>query len=160
MLNTIHCRPKLWFNPHTIDNEENTALHWSAFSGSQDIAALLLDAGCDIEATNDKGDRPLHLAARQVNGLRILPHEKWSFFYDAPWHRNQRSLLTRINMTAWFCCFPAVLPSTWWTTTTRLLWPVPAIKTRWCGWRCASILSWKAPLPSLNAASRKWCTVT
>ena len=49
-----------------LDNEENTALHWSAFSGSQDIAALLLDAGCDVEAANDKGDRPLHLAARQV----------------------------------------------------------------------------------------------
>ena len=53
--------------PALVDNEENTALHWSAYSGSQDIAALLLDSGCDIEATNDKGDRPLHLAARQVN---------------------------------------------------------------------------------------------
>ena len=56
-----------YFSSFYSDNEENTALHWSAFSGSQDIAALLLDAGCDIEATNDKGDRPLHLAARQVS---------------------------------------------------------------------------------------------
>ncbi len=39
--------------------EENTGLHWASYAGSVDIAELLLNAGCEIEAVNERGDRPL-----------------------------------------------------------------------------------------------------
>ena len=39
--------------------EDNTCLHWAAYAGSVDIAEMFLDAGCDLEAANEHGDRPL-----------------------------------------------------------------------------------------------------
>ena len=39
--------------------EENTTMHWAAFSGSVAIAELLLAAGCDLDSLNMHGDRPL-----------------------------------------------------------------------------------------------------
>lgn len=45
--------------------EENICLHWAAFSGSADIAELLLNARCDLQAANIHGDSPLHIAARE-----------------------------------------------------------------------------------------------
>jgi ankyrin repeat protein len=45
--------------------EDNTCLHWAAYAGSVDIAEMCLDAGCELEAANEHGDRPLHIAARQ-----------------------------------------------------------------------------------------------
>lgn len=39
--------------------EENTGLHWAAFSGSVEIAELFLDYGCELESPNEHGDRPL-----------------------------------------------------------------------------------------------------
>ena len=44
-----------------------TSLHWASKTGNQDIAALLIDAGAELEAaTRLGGYRPLHLAA--MNG--------------------------------------------------------------------------------------------
>ncbi|XP_069370216.1 histone-lysine N-methyltransferase EHMT1 isoform X3 [Paralichthys olivaceus] len=45
--------------------EENICLHWAAFSGSVEIAELLLNAHCDLQAVNIHGDSPLHIAARE-----------------------------------------------------------------------------------------------
>lgn len=45
--------------------EENICLHWAAFSGSVDIAEILLAAKCDLHAVNIHGDSPLHIAARE-----------------------------------------------------------------------------------------------
>uniref|UniRef100_A0A7N6BLW8 Euchromatic histone-lysine N-methyltransferase 1b n=1 Tax=Anabas testudineus TaxID=64144 RepID=A0A7N6BLW8_ANATE len=45
--------------------EENICLHWAAFSGSVEIAELLLNARCDLQAVNIHGDSPLHIAARE-----------------------------------------------------------------------------------------------
>ena len=39
--------------------EENTGLHWAAYAGSVDIAEMLLNASCELEAANEHGDRPL-----------------------------------------------------------------------------------------------------
>lgn len=39
--------------------ELNTALHWGAFTGNEDIIALFLDAGCFIDDVNDHGDTPM-----------------------------------------------------------------------------------------------------
>lgn len=48
---------------HSFDGvgwqEENTGLHSASYAGSVDIAELLLNAGCDLEAVNVRGDRPL-----------------------------------------------------------------------------------------------------
>jgi len=40
-----------------------TALHWAAYYGDADLAALLLDAGADPSAANRNGSTPLWLAA-------------------------------------------------------------------------------------------------
>ena len=42
-----------------IFQELNTALHWGAFTGNEDIIALFLDAGCFIDDVNDHGDTPM-----------------------------------------------------------------------------------------------------
>uniref|UniRef100_A0A673WG02 Euchromatic histone-lysine N-methyltransferase 1b n=1 Tax=Salmo trutta TaxID=8032 RepID=A0A673WG02_SALTR len=47
------------------DKEENICLHWAAFSGSVEIAELLLESKCDLHAVNIHGDSPLHIAARE-----------------------------------------------------------------------------------------------
>ena len=39
--------------------EENTGLHWAAFSGSLDISEVFLDMGCELDSPNEHGDRPL-----------------------------------------------------------------------------------------------------
>ncbi|WAR31657.1 EHMT1-like protein [Mya arenaria] len=52
-------------DPNLRDTEENTTMHWAAFSGSVSIAEQLLSAGCDLDSLNMHGDRPLHIAARQ-----------------------------------------------------------------------------------------------
>lgn len=49
----------------SLAQEENICLHWAAFSGSSDIAELLLNARCDLQAANIHGDSPLHIAARE-----------------------------------------------------------------------------------------------
>ncbi|XP_076311848.1 LOW QUALITY PROTEIN: histone-lysine N-methyltransferase EHMT2-like [Tachypleus tridentatus] len=54
-------------DPNLRDNEENIALHWSAFSGCLEISQLFLDIGCDLGAVNEHGDTPLHIASRQDN---------------------------------------------------------------------------------------------
>ena len=46
-------------DPGVRDAEQNVALHWAAFSGSVDIVALLLDQGCQVNASNLHGDTPL-----------------------------------------------------------------------------------------------------
>lgn len=57
------------FSPRALarspSQEENICLHWAAFSGSADIAELLLNARCDLQAANIHGDSPLHIAARE-----------------------------------------------------------------------------------------------
>jgi len=40
-------------------------LHWAALSGSHYTCQLLLDYGCNINATNSIGETPLHIALRQ-----------------------------------------------------------------------------------------------
>jgi len=47
-------------------------LHWAAFSGSVDIVALLLDQGCQVDASNLHGDTPLHTASRRDNYECVL----------------------------------------------------------------------------------------
>ncbi|KAM9323190.1 histone-lysine N-methyltransferase EHMT1 [Pholidichthys leucotaenia] len=47
------------------DKEENICLHWAAFSGSVEIAELLLNTHCNLHAVNIHGDSPLHIAARE-----------------------------------------------------------------------------------------------
>lgn len=39
--------------------EENTALHWSAFSGNVEISWMYLQRGSDVNAVNEHGDTPL-----------------------------------------------------------------------------------------------------
>lgn len=41
------------------DNEENTALHWAAYSGSEEISERLLNYGCNVNCLNIHGDAPL-----------------------------------------------------------------------------------------------------
>uniref|UniRef100_A0A674ER21 Euchromatic histone-lysine N-methyltransferase 1b n=1 Tax=Salmo trutta TaxID=8032 RepID=A0A674ER21_SALTR len=56
------------------DKEENICLHWAAFSGSVEIAELLLEAKCDLHAVNIHGDSPLHIAARENRLECVILH--------------------------------------------------------------------------------------
>ncbi|XP_056371343.1 histone-lysine N-methyltransferase EHMT2-like [Oenanthe melanoleuca] len=47
------------------DNEENICLHWASFTGSAEIAEVLLNVQCNLHAVNFHGDTPLHIAARE-----------------------------------------------------------------------------------------------
>lgn len=59
-------------DPLLRDSEENIALHWAAFSGSEEISERLLNHGCDVNCLNIHGDSPLHVAARQDNLQCVL----------------------------------------------------------------------------------------
>jgi ankyrin repeat protein len=48
-----------------------TALHWAAYHGDADVAALLLEAGADASAANRNGSTPLWLAASQGDATMI-----------------------------------------------------------------------------------------
>ena len=43
-----------------------TALHWAAQCGHLDICELLLHSGANVNAQNQTGDTPLHLAAYET----------------------------------------------------------------------------------------------
>jgi ankyrin repeat protein len=48
------------------DTDDSTPLHWAAWKGHAEVAALLLDFGADIQAKNKNdhwGNTPLHAAA-------------------------------------------------------------------------------------------------
>lgn len=60
-LNRFH----LWHCGTFYSQEENICLHWAAFSGSVEIAQILLDARCDLNMVNTHGDSPLHIASRE-----------------------------------------------------------------------------------------------
>lgn len=45
----------------------NTALHWAVISGNHAVVTLLLDAGANLEARNDKEDTPSDLATSKNN---------------------------------------------------------------------------------------------
>lgn len=52
-------------DPLISDAEGNIALHWAALSGSYRTCELLLNHGCDVNATNAIGESPMHIALRQ-----------------------------------------------------------------------------------------------
>ncbi|MFT3808120.1 ankyrin repeat domain-containing protein [Arenimonas sp.] len=54
-------------DPRTADGEGNTSLHHAARSTDAAVAALLLDAGAQIDALNNEGYSPLGLACEAAN---------------------------------------------------------------------------------------------
>jgi ankyrin repeat protein len=46
-------------DPLISDAEGNIALHWAALSGSKKTCELLLNHGCDVNATNSIGETPM-----------------------------------------------------------------------------------------------------
>ncbi len=52
-------------NPLITDVEGNITLHWAALSGSRTTCEMLLNAGCEVNATNTIGETPIHIALRQ-----------------------------------------------------------------------------------------------
>lgn len=54
-------------DPRTADGEGNTPLHHAARSTDAAVAALLLDAGAQIDALNNEGYSPLGLACEAAN---------------------------------------------------------------------------------------------
>ena len=49
--------------------EENTSLHWAAYSGSVDICEQFLNGGCTLDAPNEHGDRPLWVKKKKLQVL-------------------------------------------------------------------------------------------
>lgn len=52
---------------------QDVALHWAAFSGHVDILQQLVNAGGDVNAMGDVGNRPIHLAAA-ADHLEVSAH--------------------------------------------------------------------------------------
>ena len=52
-------------DPLITDFEGNTALHWASLAGVHSTCDLLLNAGCDVNAMNNNGETPIHIALRQ-----------------------------------------------------------------------------------------------
>ncbi len=46
-------------DPLITDAEGNIALHWAALSGSRTTCQMLLNAGCNVNATNNIGETPM-----------------------------------------------------------------------------------------------------
>lgn len=57
---------------------QDMALHWAAYRGDVDILQQLINAGGDVNAMGDVGNRPLHLAASadrmEVSCMTIWAH--------------------------------------------------------------------------------------
>ncbi|KAF5671259.1 ankyrin unc44 [Fusarium heterosporum] len=56
---------KNWFSTKTTDEAKKTALHFAAQLGLQEAAEILIGAGADVGAQDEKGQQPLHLACEQ-----------------------------------------------------------------------------------------------
>lgn len=52
---------------------QDVALHWAAFSGHVGILQQLVNAGGDVNAMGDVGNRPIHLAAA-ADQLEVRAH--------------------------------------------------------------------------------------
>ena len=51
-------------NVNSRDDAGNTLLHWATANGNLKLTEILIEAGAEIDATNNEGDAPIHLAAR------------------------------------------------------------------------------------------------
>ena len=51
-------------NVNSRDEAGNTLLHWATANGNLKLTEILVEAGADIDAVNNDGDAPIHLAAR------------------------------------------------------------------------------------------------
>ena len=51
-------------NVNSRDDAGNTLLHWATANGNLKLTEILIEAGADIDAMNNEGDAPIHLAAR------------------------------------------------------------------------------------------------
>jgi ankyrin repeat protein len=49
------------------DNESSTVLHWACFAGSDTSIYYLLAWGVDVNARDNIGNTPLHLAIRSAD---------------------------------------------------------------------------------------------
>mmetsp|Transcript_40244 Transcript_40244/g.89357 ORF Transcript_40244/g.89357 Transcript_40244/m.89357 type:complete len:193 (-) Transcript_40244:691-1269(-) len=58
---------QLDFDINQRDNIQRTALHWAAELQNYDVAAALMDYGCDINAVECNGRTAVHLAARAAD---------------------------------------------------------------------------------------------
>ena len=58
---SYHCNRGI----HSVYGSDNTPLHWAARYGRAAIAAVLIAAGADVNATNTYGETPLHRAAKR-----------------------------------------------------------------------------------------------
>lgn len=54
------------------DLETHAPLHYAAVTGNEEMVALLIDKGADLEIRNDRGRTPIILAAREMGGPGVI----------------------------------------------------------------------------------------
>ena len=51
---------------NSTDDEQSTPLHWACFAGSDTASYYLQSWGCKVNAQDNVGNTPLHLAVRSA----------------------------------------------------------------------------------------------
>lgn len=56
----------------------NSALHWAAKTGNVQLTHMLLSAGFEVNAQNNAGETPLHIAAKEnkVDAFKVQYQKK------------------------------------------------------------------------------------
>ncbi|XP_061486855.1 histone-lysine N-methyltransferase EHMT2-like isoform X2 [Rhineura floridana] len=89
------------------DEEENKCLHWASFTGSAEIAEVLLNAQCDLHAVTFHGDIPLHIAAWESYHKCFLLVLPWGVDTEVQNKEGDSPVdLTLENSEVWFALQP------------------------------------------------------
>jgi hypothetical protein len=66
-----------WLNANTENKFKNTALHFAAYYGQEEVVAELIKRGAAVNAQNRNGNTPFHDAITSESSSHQAPAQKW-----------------------------------------------------------------------------------